>query len=267
MKGRGILLIVLVIALIWSVISIFQMRGHIHDLEARLSGMRIFDWRDTLAIVNGYDSDAVQPLFTNDYISGMLSLRSPFKDERGAAEIIGAYLKNRYDRYGERRRSGEVIRIHEGIDLYVPEDTPVFPMAPVGIVTDVSDDPDHEILAGGHLPSGVEKSVMVGYGKIVRILYPEGFETLYAHLNEVYVQKGQIVTADMAVGSTGMTGNIKESGKPSHLHLEFRGLDGKSFDPEYRLDLPKQDLLRFTEALQNATSVQTVQDSASAVVQ
>jgi hypothetical protein len=57
-----------------------------------------------------------------------------------------------------------------------------------------------------------------GYGNMVMIDHGTGFQTLYAHLNEIYVSCGQSVGQGDAIGAIGSTG--KSSG--AHLHFEIR---------------------------------------------
>ena len=64
------------------------------------------------------------------------------------------------------------------------------------------------------------------YGNLVIVQHENGFETRYAHLSAVTVQKGQQVTAGQEVGKVGSTGY---STGP-HLHFELRR-DGKTVDP------------------------------------
>jgi hypothetical protein len=57
-----------------------------------------------------------------------------------------------------------------------------------------------------------------GYGNMVMIDHGNGFQTLYAHLNEIYVGCGQSVGQGDAIGAIGSTG--RSSG--AHLHFEIR---------------------------------------------
>jgi murein DD-endopeptidase MepM/ murein hydrolase activator NlpD len=162
--------------------------------------------------------------------------RSPFGDSLSFQELINEYVRNRYqDHYGAPRGNKSCRRIHEGIDLFVPENTPLYPLAPYGIVTEVSDDPFYLFDVECNNSDGSVSSTKIEYGKTVRILYPEGIESIYTHLSDVSVVLGQEVGFGTVVGYTGRTGNVRSSGKPSHLHLELRDSNNRSFDPRNRL--------------------------------
>lgn len=72
------------------------------------------------------------------------------------------------------------------------------------------------------------------YGNYVRILHSDGDETLYAHLQYVFVHTGQQVSAGETLGTVGETGNT--TGPHLHFELLHRGI---RYDP--------------SEALQNAS--------------
>lgn len=58
-----------------------------------------------------------------------------------------------------------------------------------------------------------------GYGKYVVIAHPNGTQTVYAHLSQVFVSVGQYVPQGFVIGTVGSTGN--SSG--CHVHFEIRG--------------------------------------------
>ena len=59
-----------------------------------------------------------------------------------------------------------------------------------------------------------------GYGNMIMIDHGTGFQSLYAHLSEIYVGCGQSVNQSQAIGAIGSTG--LSSG--AHLHFEIRTL-------------------------------------------
>lgn len=58
-----------------------------------------------------------------------------------------------------------------------------------------------------------------GYGKYVKIVHPNGTETLYAHASKLLVTVGQEVTRGMKIALMGSTG--RSTG--NHLHFEVHG--------------------------------------------
>ncbi|WP_434777319.1 M23 family metallopeptidase [Neisseria sp. Ec49-e6-T10] len=59
-----------------------------------------------------------------------------------------------------------------------------------------------------------------GYGKVIKIEHAYGFQTIYAHLDEILVKEGQLITKDSLIAKSGNTGI--SSG--AHLHYEVRYL-------------------------------------------
>ncbi len=59
---------------------------------------------------------------------------------------------------------------------------------------------------------------MSGYGKLIIVKHSNGYETRYAHLNNIYVKVGQSVNQGDLIGKTGMTGRVTGP----HLHFEIR---------------------------------------------
>ncbi len=86
-------------------------------------------------------------------------------------------------------------RFHNGIDISVPEGTPVRPVA-----------------AGTVVYSGVRS----GYGNIVIVEHPDGMTTIYAHHSVNFASLGQQVTKDTVIALSGSTG--RSTGP--HLHFE-----------------------------------------------
>ena len=70
------------------------------------------------------------------------------------------------------------------------------------------------------------------YGNYLRLIHADGFETVYAHLQYLYVRPGEVVRAGQAVGSAG------ETGRATGPHLHFEVLrKSKHCDPASALGL------------------------------
>jgi murein DD-endopeptidase MepM/ murein hydrolase activator NlpD len=70
------------------------------------------------------------------------------------------------------------------------------------------------------------------YGKAVLIDHGHGYQTLYAHLDDFYIQAGQTVEPGQPIGKVGSTGRVTGP----HLHFELL-IDGKQQDPTPYLKL------------------------------
>lgn len=71
---------------------------------------------------------------------------------------------------------------------------------------------------------------VAGLGNIVLIKHANGYMSVYTHLDEIKVKKGQEVKAGDKIGTVGKTGNVKEP----QLHFEIR--NGKTpIDPTEQL--------------------------------
>lgn len=90
------------------------------------------------------------------------------------------------------------------------------------------------------------------YGNYVKILHPNGYSTLYAHLDSVYVSEGDYVSANTRIGTMGMTGNSTGV----HLHFELRNTSDTRVNPENYIE----------KDLPNSDSFSSVSDSSSAKI-
>ena len=99
---------------------------------------------------------------------------------------------------GTKRRK----RPHKGIDLAAPRGTAVMSAH------------DGNVIYTG---KGFK-----GYGKMVMVESPEGWATLYGHLDKIIVPEGAQILQGEVIGALGNTG--RSSGP--HLHFEIRKLDG-----------------------------------------
>ena len=87
---------------------------------------------------------------------------------------------------------------HSGLDIAAPMDTPI-------VAAD----------EGEVLKAYWNKD---GYGGLIVIGHPSGYETWYAHLDRISVQKGEQVKRGQKIGLMGSTG----LSTGSHLHFEVR---------------------------------------------
>lgn len=102
------------------------------------------------------------------------------------------------------------LRRHEGLDIALPEGTPVRPIRPGRVIF-----------------SGVQG----GYGEVVVVDHGQGLKSTYAHLKDRSVKEGDLLDIDEGLGHVGSTG--RSTGP--HLHLEV-SRDGRAMDPAEYLD-------------------------------
>ena len=117
------------------------------------------------------------------------------------------------DPYGWRKDpfTGEKA-FHRGVDLACAEGTPVL-AALAGTVT------------------AARRSAT--YGNYLCLSHADGQETIYAHMQYLYVRAGEVVRAGECLGTAGQTGRATGP----HLHFEFLA-QGVRQDPAAALPLP-----------------------------
>lgn len=81
------------------------------------------------------------------------------------------------------------------------------------------------VATGGCLPRDVQpdRSCGHGYGNHVIIDHGNGLQTLYGHLETVYVVEGQTIEGGQAIGKMGNTGRVYGA---TGIHLHFEVIDG-----------------------------------------
>lgn len=106
----------------------------------------------------------------------------------------------------------KVKKFHKGIDFTAPRGTPIQSTGD-GVVIRV-------------------QNKRTGYGKNIIIDHGYGFETLYAHMQDVEVKQGQKVKKGQRIGTIGSSG----TSTAPHLHYEIR-INDRSINPiDYVLD-------------------------------
>ena len=126
----------------------------------------------------------------NPYYAGVAFLSNPTN---------GGYLSSYF---GEVRAKS----VHKGIDIAK------------NLGESVNASLDGKVISAGYNNGG--------YGNLIVIEHPNNMKTYYAHLNDIYVNVGDMVKKDDIIGAVGSTGN---STGP-HLHFELR-VDNKPVDP------------------------------------
>lgn len=92
-------------------------------------------------------------------------------------------------------------KMHTGVDLRALVGTKIYSTADGIVLTSKKED-------------------LGGYGKMVEIVHNYGFQTLFGHMSEVYVEEGDIVKKGTLIGLSGNTG----SSNGPHLHYEIKYL-------------------------------------------
>jgi murein DD-endopeptidase MepM/ murein hydrolase activator NlpD len=95
-------------------------------------------------------------------------------------------------------------RFHQGLDLGAPFGSPVV-AAKAGVVE--------------------AADFLGGYGLTVVLRYQDSYQTLYAHLSQIFVKPGDVIKPGQLIGQVGSTGN---STGP-HLHFEFHHLTAQGW--------------------------------------
>jgi murein DD-endopeptidase MepM/ murein hydrolase activator NlpD len=118
----------------------------------------------------------------------------------------------------------KIVMFHSGMDFTAPLGT--------------------EIYATGDGTVSVVESSQRGFGKHIIINHGYGYTTLYAHLNDFNVRRGQRVSRGDVIGYVGNTG----ASVANHLHYEVK-LNGNNVDPVnyYFEDLTPDEYERMIE--------------------
>lgn len=138
-------------------------------------------------------------------VKGLKPVPESGSDEATESFYIWPYEGNIDEDFGWRNRDG-YSEYHAGIDMRAPRGTPILAAA-TGVVESAGD--FHN-----------------GYGKMVILHHADGKQTVYAHMNDIYVTKGDLVTQGTIIGEIGSTGDSTGN----HLHFEVR-VNGTATNP------------------------------------
>lgn len=97
--------------------------------------------------------------------------------------------------------------LSDGINISAPINTPVRTIAN-GTVMDAGE-------------------LVLGFGKMVLILHEDGLLSIYSHLQEISVRKGDTVSKAQVIGRVGKTGNVRVP----QLHFQLRNSAKTLLDP------------------------------------
>ncbi len=137
---------------------------------------------------DGYYDETGQPL-------KKMFLRTPVKFGR----MTSSFSIRRFHPISKRYKA------HTGIDYGSPTGTPIF------------------ATANGRVTFAGWKS---GYGKLVIVKHPNGYQTYYGHCSRLQVKRGQLVDQGDVIARVGQTGVATGP----HVHYEVR-VQGKPIDP------------------------------------
>jgi murein DD-endopeptidase MepM/ murein hydrolase activator NlpD len=98
-------------------------------------------------------------------------------------------------------------KLHNGIDIGIPEGTPIFAPADGKVTT------SNETEAGG---------------KQLIITHDNGYKTGYSHLDYRFVVNGQRVKQGQQIANSGATGRVTGA----HLHFTLKDPSGNMIDPQ-----------------------------------
>ena len=163
------------------------------------------DVKATLTLVNGQETsrDVIESVVVSEPVAQKVTVGTATKTSSSGKKVFKWPLE---------KVSGQVItsyygdgRNHRAIDIASPKGTPIL-----------------AALGGTVSFSGYAKD----YGYYVIIDHGNGYQTLYSHAAELYVEKGQVVTTGETIGTVGKTGRATGN----HLHYEVR-INGNRMDP------------------------------------
>lgn len=155
---------------------------------------------DAQAVVDAYTGPALPTGATMEY------------SELGLSEIVVPVMGEITSVYGYRNHpiDGEY-SFHSGIDIAADKGTLV------------------SAFSAGSVDYIGESEA---YGLYIQLNHGNGITTFYCHCSQLYVQKGEAVSAGQVIAAVGDTGNATGP----HLHLELKK-DGVLLNPSYYIEL------------------------------
>jgi len=121
--------------------------------------------------------------------------------------------------FGPRRGpfTGESVH-HRGVDIVAAQGRPIVASR------------------SGRVSKSVRQPGDSAWGKQIVLQHEGGYQSIYAHLDKVFVEKGEAVEQGTIIGTVGSTGRVTGP----HLHFEIH-LDGRALDPSTQIPLIGKD--------------------------
>ena len=124
----------------------------------------------------------------------------------------GTYWQS--SQFGPRKKADGSPGFHQGLDLAAAKGTRVKAGAS-GVV--------------------VEAGKQRGYGNTIVVMHNRKYKTRYAHLDKIFIKRGQKIDRGQVIGAVGNTGLVRSNGGDgSHLHFEVY-VFGKRVNPRHFL--------------------------------
>lgn len=124
----------------------------------------------------------------------------------------GTYWQS--SQFGPRKKADGSPGFHQGLDLAAIKGTRV------------------KAAASGMV---IEAGKQRGYGNTIVITHNRKYKTRYAHLDKIFIKRGQKVDRNQIIGAVGNTGLVRSNGGDgSHLHFEVY-VFGKRVNPRHFL--------------------------------
>jgi len=151
-------------------------------------------------------ADSLTNRGSESFVSGEIQVTIP-ENVVFSSHIVEGRLSSGYGPRSARPADSPLF--HGGVDIAAPTGTPV-QSAAVGVVS--------------HSQEGFNGSDR--WGNTIVVDHGQGWQTIYAHLDTLDVEEGQVLTAGHQIGTVGETG----AATGPHVHVEVR-FNGERVDP------------------------------------
>lgn len=229
LRLAGLLLLLAVVAFLGMAVSwgyIFSQAARVPGLRSEVARLeseqeRVDQLAEALSRLEGqYDQVREMLGASRPQDAGSIWLPPPRgggASERVPGDSVQASIPNAWpltdQAFVTREHLGQIPGEHPGIDIAVAEGSYVR-AAGSGVVTEAGED--------------------TIYGRFVRIRHAEGYESVYGHASELFVDADRAVERHEVIALTGNTG----TSTAPHLHFEI-WKDGEPIDPRTLVQAPR----------------------------